>query len=139
MASACTIRQEKRGSRPARPSQSSASRSRFTVFCMKTKAELPILGIAGPCTAGKSTLIQILSGRYAVELRHKAQEHSYVQDMWQRIYPPTWLIFLDVSFDTTLERNPRLNWSREEYHEQQRRLTHARAHADLIVETDGLS
>jgi deoxyadenosine/deoxycytidine kinase len=106
---------------------------------MKTKADIPILGIAGPCTAGKSTLIHILSGRYAVELRHKAQEHSYVQDMWQRIYPPTWLVFLDVSFDTTLERNPRLNWTREEYQEQQRRLTHARAHADLIVQTDGLT
>ena len=106
---------------------------------MRTKPDRPVIGIVGPCTAGKSTLVRNLDGRYAVELRHKAQEHSYVQEMWQRINPPTWLIFLDVTFDTTLERNPRLNWSMQEYEEQQRRLAHARAHADLYLPTDGLS
>ncbi len=106
---------------------------------MKTNADNPVLGIVGPCTAGKSTLVRSLNGRYAVELRHKAQEHSYVQEMWQRIHPPTWLVFLDVSFAVTLERNPRLNWSEEESQEQQRRLAHAREHTDLYVQTDGLT
>lgn len=106
---------------------------------MKTVPERPIVGVVGPCTAGKSTLIHNLDGRYQVELRHKAQEHSYVQDMWQRIHPPNWLVFLDVTFTESLRRNPRINWNVDEYHEQQRRLAHARAHADLYLPTDGLT
>ena len=62
-----------------------------------------------------------------------------MQAMWQRIHPPTWLVFLDVSFAVTLKRNPRLNWSEDEYLEQQRRLAHARKHTDLYLQTDALS
>jgi hypothetical protein len=58
--------------------------------------------------------------------------------MWQRITRPDLLIFLDVSFaEATLRR--KLNWTESEYLEQQRRLGHAREHADLIVETDGIA
>lgn len=106
---------------------------------MKTTDKLPVVGIVGPCTAGKSTLVHNLSGRYDADLRHKAQEHSYVQNMWQRINPPDWLVFLDVTFAETLERNPRLNWTQAEYQEQQRRLAHARDHADFYLSTDGLT
>lgn len=97
------------------------------------------MGIVGPCTAGKSTLIQALGEVYSkVELRHIAQEHSYVQYMWQRISQPVWLIFLDVSYGVSLRRK-NLNWTEAEYQEQQRRLAHAREHADLIIDTDGLT
>jgi ABC-type cobalamin/Fe3+-siderophores transport system ATPase subunit len=106
---------------------------------MKTTNELPTLGVVGPCTSGKSTLIRNLNGKFAVNLRHKAQEHSYVQSMWQRIHPPTWLVFLDVSYPVTNQRNQRLNWSLEEYQEQQRRLAHARANADVYLLTDDLT
>jgi ATPase subunit of ABC transporter with duplicated ATPase domains len=99
---------------------------------------LPRLGIVGPCTAGKSTLIRNINGRYPVELRHIAQEHSYVPYMWQRINPPNWLVFLDVSYDVSLERK-KLNWTEAEYQEQQRRLAHARQHADLYLDTDDLT
>lgn len=106
---------------------------------MKTTGNpLPSIGIVGPCTAGKSTLIHNLNGKYRVDLRHKAQEHSYVQTMWQRINPPNWLIFLDVSYSVTLQRK-NLNWTMEEYQEQQRRLAHARANADFYLMTDGLT
>lgn len=106
---------------------------------MKTTNKIPSLGVVGPCTAGKSTLIRSLNGKFALELRHKAQEHSYVQTMWQKINPPTWLVFLDVSYPVTNRRNERLNWSLEEYEEQQRRLAHARAHADFYLLTDELT
>jgi hypothetical protein len=73
-----------------------------------------------------------------VELRHIAQEHSYVPSMWQRISHPDLLIFLDVSYPVSMERK-RLNWTVEEYQEQQRRLSHARANADLYIQTDQLT
>lgn len=96
------------------------------------------VGVVGPCAAGKSTLIERLEGRYDVNLRHIAQEHSYVQAMWQRISRPNWLVFLDVSYLVTIQRN-QLDWTLEEYLEQQRRLEHARLHADLYLMTDDLT
>jgi ATPase subunit of ABC transporter with duplicated ATPase domains len=105
---------------------------------MKTTDKIPSIGIVGPCTAGKSTLIRSLEGKYNVDLRHKAQEHSYVPSMWQRINPPNWLIFLDVSYPVSKQRK-RLNWTEAEYQEQQRRLAHARENADLYLMTDNLT
>ncbi len=96
------------------------------------------VGIVGPCTAGKSTLINRLRGKYDVVLRHIAQEHSYVQTMWQRINHPNWLVFLDVSYTASMARK-KLNWTPAEYGEQQRRLSHAREHADFYLMTDDLT
>ena len=92
------------------------------------------IGIVGPCTAGKSTLIQLLT-HYGVKPRHIAQEHSYVPYMWQRLTDPDVLIFLDVSYPVSMQRR-KLNWNLNVYMEQQRRLTHARAHADYYILTD---
>jgi ATPase subunit of ABC transporter with duplicated ATPase domains len=97
------------------------------------------VGIVGPCAAGKSTLIASLSPRYGeVELRHIAQEHSYVLTMWKQISNPTWLVFLDVSYPLTLLRR-KLNWTEQDYQEQQRRLANARANADFYLLTDDLT
>jgi deoxyadenosine/deoxycytidine kinase len=96
------------------------------------------IGIVGPCTAGKSTLIKRLNGRYSVTLRHIAQEHSYVLRMWQIISKPDFLVFLDVSFEES-QRRKKLNWTEAEYREQQRRLLHAREHAHFYLMTDGLA
>lgn len=96
------------------------------------------IGVVGPCTSGKSTLLQNLREVPGIELRHIAQEHSYVQTMWQRISHPRWLIFLDVSYPVTLNRK-NLGWTLAEYQEQQRRLAHARAHADFYLMTDDLT
>ncbi len=92
------------------------------------------IGVVGPCGAGKSTLIAGLEplGYHA---RHIAQEHSYVPYMWQRITNPDVLIYLDVSFEQATKRR-QLDWTIAEYQEQQRRLSHAHQHADLIIETD---
>lgn len=70
--------------------------------------------------------------------RHIAQEHSYVQAMWQIITKPDALIYLHSSFETSTARR-KLNWLERDYNEQLRRLAHAREHANLIIETDSLT
>lgn len=92
------------------------------------------IGIVGPCTAGKSTLVRRLI-QFGINARHIAQEHSYVPYMWQRLTNPDVLIFLDVSYPGSVRRR-KINWNLNEYQEQQRRLTHARTHTDFYILTD---
>lgn len=100
-------------------------------------AENLILGVVGVCGAGKSELVQRLRAR-GYKVKHIAQEHSYIKDMWQRISKPDILIYLDVSFEETMRRK-KFDWSEKDYLEQQERVQHAYQHANLIVKTDGLS
>ena len=117
----------------------------LTIYCMtmnNPKKEPPspadlLIGIVGPCASGKSTLIESLN-HLGYHTRHIAQEHSYVQDMWQRLTNPDLLIFLDASYPVTCKRR-KLDWSEADWQEQQRRLSHAKEHADLYLETDSLS
>lgn len=95
------------------------------------------IGLVGPCAAGKSTLARRLRA-LGYQVRHIAQEHSYVPDMWRRVSRPDVLIYLDVSFPVSLARRP-MAWREEDFAEQQRRLRHARAHADFVVQTDRLT
>ena len=95
-----------------------------------------LIGVVGPCGAGKSTLIDALDA-LGYSTRHIAQEHSYVRDMWQRITNPDVLIFLQVSFAVSQQRRP-MNWTEVDYDEQQVRLSHALEHADLVLDTDNL-
>ncbi len=96
-----------------------------------------LIGVVGPCASGKSTLIAGLT-RLGLRTRHIAQEHSYVEDMWQRLTNPDILVFLDVSYSTTCQRR-KLDWTEADWREQQQRLSHARTHADLYLNTDKLS
>ena len=93
-----------------------------------------LIGVVGVCASGKSTLIRGLESR-GYRARHIAQEHSYVKDMWKRITNPDVLIFLDASYPVTVKRR-QLNWSEADWAEQQRRLSHAREHADFYIQTD---
>jgi cytidylate kinase len=99
-------------------------------------AKRPLIGLVGPCAAGKSTIGARLAQR-GYRVKHIAQEHSYVKDMWKRITNPDVLIFLDASYPVTLERR-KLDWTQADYAEQHRRLAHARANADLYIFTDAL-
>ena len=104
-----------------------------------TASKSPLIGVVGPCGAGKSTLTDALDS-LGYSTRHIAQEHSYVKDMWQRITNPDVLIFLQASFTITRQRKSEMfHWSEADYNEQQRRLAHAREHADLLIDTDHLS
>ena len=60
-----------------------------------------------------------------------------MKDMWKRITNPDLLIFLQVSYGVSQRRRP-MNWTEKDYHEQQRRLSHARERADLYLDTDDL-
>ena len=104
---------------------------------MNDPARYPLIGIVGPCGAGKSTLITGLEA-HGYRCRHIAQEHSYVQAMWQIITNPDLLIYLHASFENSTARR-KLNWRHADYDEQLRRLAHARQHAELVIDTDGLS
>ncbi len=97
----------------------------------------PIVGLVGPCKSGKTLLKRGLTS-LGYPVKHIAQEHSYVQEMWQKIAKPDVLIYLAVSFPVTLQRSS-LQWHQGEYDEQLRRLTHARNHADIIIHTDELN
>jgi len=96
-----------------------------------------LIGIVGPCGSGKSTLIAGLE-KHGYVCRHIAQEHSYVQAMWQKITNPDVLIYLNASFPVSTQRR-QLNWLKEDHDEQLRRLAHARQHASLFIDTDDLT
>jgi len=96
-----------------------------------------LIGVVGPCGAGKATLVTGLA-KHGYACRHIGQEHSYVQAMWQIITKPDVLIYLDSSFAVSTTR-AKLNWLEKDYTEQLRRLAHARTHANLVIETDDLT
>jgi len=93
-----------------------------------------IIGIVGPCGAGKSTLAQGLKA-LGFNARPIAQEHSFVPDMWKRITNPHILIFLQASHNVGAYRRE-MSWTESEWQEQQRRLSNARENANLYLDTD---
>ena len=96
------------------------------------------VAVVGPCAAGKSTLIPYLASA-GYEARHPAQEHSYVQDMWQRVTKPDVLIFLDVSYEEARRRRPTIDGGPQRLAAQQERLAHARQNCDFYLDTSPLS
>ncbi len=104
---------------------------------MEHSDKRPLIGIVGPCGSGKTTLLAGLE-KHGYSCRHIAQEHSYVQAMWQIMTKPDILIYLHASFPVSTARR-KLNWQENDYLEQLRRLAHARAHAHLIIDTDPLT
>jgi broad-specificity NMP kinase len=100
-------------------------------------AENNLLGIVGPCSAGKTTLIDKLE-KLGYACRHIAQEHSYVPEMWLKIVNPRVLIYLDVGYETSIQRRY-LNLASQDFDEQVKRLAHARKNAHIYVDTESLS
>lgn len=99
----------------------------------------PRIAIVGPCSSGKSTLREGLHAAGYTNVRNPVQEHSHVPDMWRRMSKPDVLIFLDVDYETTLERRPHQDLGAERVERQKKRLAHARENADLYVDTRALS
>ena len=96
-----------------------------------------LIGVVGPCGAGKSTLVINLR-KNGYNAKAIAQEHSFVPEMWQKFTKPNFLIYLSASYKTTINRK-KFAWTIEEYSEQLRRLNHALNNADLIIQTDDLT
>ena len=110
---------------------------RDILYACELAMENNVIGIVGPCAAGKSTLTANLKAR-GYHIKHIAQEHSYVADMWLRFAHPDKLIYLDVSYSVSKKRR-KLNWTINEYREQIHRLSHARVHADYYLKTDTIT
>ena len=102
------------------------------------QVNLDLVKIVGVSAAGKSTLVAGLR-RLGYNARPVAQEHSQVPDMWQRIRPPNWLIFLDADLAAQGERRPDVSWDEPWRRTELERLSHARSHADLVIDTSLLS
>ncbi len=96
-----------------------------------------LIGIVGPCAAGKTTLANGLNA-LGYTARDIAQEHSHVQAMWARLTRPDVLIYLDASLPT-IQARLNVNWEQAYLDEMHRRLTHAREHARFYVDTDPLT
>lgn len=96
-----------------------------------------LIGIVGPCGAGKTTLANNLKA-LQINARAIAQEHSYVPNMWQVLTHPDILIYLDASYPVTMQRR-NMRWTYQEYQEQHQRLRHAREQADFYIFTDPLT
>jgi thymidylate kinase len=96
-----------------------------------------MIGIVGPCSAGKTTLIRNLD-KQGIQARHIAQEHSYVPDMWKQIANPGLLIYLDVSYEVSMQRR-KLDMTKMEFEQLVERLSHARVHAHLYIDTENIS
>jgi cytidylate kinase len=92
--------------------------------------------LVGPCGAGKSTVAAELAAR-GVEAIAVGQEHSIIRDLWRRPAADL-VVFLDASLETVRERRG-ADWPAWLYEEEQRRLSEARAHADLVLDTSRLT
>jgi deoxyadenosine/deoxycytidine kinase len=94
------------------------------------------LVVVGPCGTGKSALVEALRAR-GFNARSCAQEHSHVPDMWQRLSRPDLLIYLDAEAPTISERLRRDDFTGRVLAEQRQRLSHARQHCHLYIQTEG--
>lgn len=97
-----------------------------------------VIGVVGPCASGKSTLVSKLEKK-GYTVKHIAQEHSFVPDMWYKITKPDVLIFLEVSYAVAKRRQQASSWQHSLYQKQMTRLRHAQQHADFLLNTDHLT
>jgi hypothetical protein len=102
------------------------------------QVKLDLVKIVGVSAAGKSTLVAGLR-ELGYNARPVAQEHSQVPDMWRRIRPPKWLIFLDADLMAQGERRPDVSWNEPWRRTELKRIDHARGAADLVIDTSRLS
>ncbi len=96
----------------------------------------PRVVIVGPCAAGKTTLVSRLQA-LGYDAHACAQEHSGVPYLWQ-LSEPDLLLFLDADRATIGARRG-YEWPAALNDAQQARLAHARAHADLYLDSGPLT
>jgi len=96
------------------------------------------VAVVGACASGKSTLVNSLRAE-GFEVRHVAQDHSFVPDMWLKISRPDVLIFLVVNYETIKARRPKTTLRPPDLVEQERRLAHARENCNLLIDTNQLA
>lgn len=99
---------------------------------------LPVVKVVGVSAAGKSTLVAALRAA-GYDARPISQEHANVPELWRQFEVPRALIYLDVSLDAQRARRSDVTWSEAARTEEVRRLTQAREHADLVINTSALA
>lgn len=97
----------------------------------------PRIAVVGHCAAGKSTVVRLLE-RKGYEAYSVAQEHSIVHDLWAHQQPDI-VVFLGVSLESVRARKANPDWPEWIFDQQSQRLSHAREHADCIIDTDAES
>jgi len=88
--------------------------------------------VVGHCAAGKSTLVGALR-RNGYDAHAVAQEHSGITWLWRHSASDV-LIYLDVPLATVRARRG-AEWPQAVYDAQERRLTDARTHANLVLDS----
>lgn len=88
--------------------------------------------VVGHCAAGKSTLVGALR-RNGYDAHAVAQEHSGITWLWRHAASDV-LIYLDVPLATVRARRG-AEWPQAVYDAQESRLTDARTHADLVLDS----
>lgn len=96
------------------------------------------IAVVGPCASGKSTLIGRLRAA-GWDARMPAQEHSGVPEMWRKLLAPDILVVLDARDEVLQARRPDVDLESTHLATERRRLAHARAHADLVIDTSDLT
>jgi deoxyadenosine/deoxycytidine kinase len=91
--------------------------------------------VVGPCASGKSTLAHRLRS-HGYDAYVCAQEHSEISTLWRHLDPDA-VIALDVDLATVRLRRG-ADWPEALFREQLRRLTAARAAADVTIDTASL-
>ncbi len=99
---------------------------------------LPLIKVVGISGSGKSTLVKQLR-KAGYSARPVSQEHSSVPDLWQQFDRTALLIYLDVSLEAQRQRRPDVTWDADYWQTEYKRLTHAREHADLKINTSALT
>jgi RNase adaptor protein for sRNA GlmZ degradation len=99
---------------------------------------LPLIKVVGISGSGKSTLVSALRAN-GYDARPVSQEHSHVPNLWEQFDRAAYLIYLNASLEEQEDRRQDVTWSAAAHQEEVRRLTHARDHADLRIDTAGLT
>lgn len=99
---------------------------------------LPIIKVVGISGGGKSSLVRLLRAS-GYDARPVSQEHSHVPDLWQQFGSTAYLIYLNATLEDQRTRRPDVTWTAAAHQEESRRLAHAREHADLRIDTSGLT
>lgn len=94
------------------------------------------VAVVGHCASGKSTLVTALR-QHGYDANAVAQEHSGIPWLWRHSEPDV-LIYLDVPLATVRARRGE-EWPQTVYDAQEARLTEARSHADLVLDTSAES
>lgn len=99
---------------------------------------LPLIKVVGISGSGKSTLVNSLR-QAGYNARPVSQEHSSVPNLWEQFDRPAVLIYLDVEFVYQAQRHPNVEWTLGAHREEVQRLAHAREHANVRINTSGLT